>query len=145
MVDIELSPSPPNYSKDSWKLLPSFVSINWPSLVTEWFIVQKIYSKMHPDSCTNIHHDVTDLVNLGLVENTKMWISWERNMTFLRNKKILNLCLRWHILRSYCFVAEVTFKNLLKFIRPNKLSWHSTVSNFGKRVWKIHNFYHSAN
>ena len=32
------------------------------------------------------------------------------NITFLQNKKILNLGLRWHILRSYHFVAEVTFK-----------------------------------
>ena len=29
---------------------------------------------------------------------------------FLLNKKILNLHLRWHILRSYCFLAEVTVK-----------------------------------
>ena len=26
-------------------------------------------------------------------------------------KKNLNLCLRWHILKSYRFVAEVTFKH----------------------------------
>ena len=26
---------------------------------------------MHPVSCTNTHHDVTDLVNHGIVENTK--------------------------------------------------------------------------
>ena len=25
-------------------------------------------------------------------------------------KKIFNLCLRWHTLRSYCFVADATFK-----------------------------------
>ena len=32
-------------------------------------------------------------------------------------KKILNLCLRWHILRSYQFVAEVTFKlNSIRFL-----------------------------
>ena len=36
-------------------------------------------------------------------------MSRERNTTFLSNKKILTLCLRWHILRSYCFLAEVTF------------------------------------
>ena len=29
---------------------------------------------------------------------------------FYETKKILNLYLRWHILRSYRFVAEVTFK-----------------------------------
>ena len=32
-------------------------------------------------------------------------------MIFLWNKKILNLCFIWHILRSYRFVAEVTFKD----------------------------------
>ena len=30
-----------------------------------------IYSKMHPVSCTNIHHDVKDLVNHKMVKNTK--------------------------------------------------------------------------
>ena len=30
---LEHSPSPPNFSKDSWKLLPLLVSIIWPSLV----------------------------------------------------------------------------------------------------------------
>ena len=59
---------------------------------------------MHLVSCTNTHRDVTDLVNHGMVKNTKPWISWERN------KKILNLCFRWHILRSYRFLVEVTFK-----------------------------------
>ena len=67
---------------------------------------------MHPIPCTNIHHDFTDLVNHGMVQNTKTLISQKRNIAFLWNIKILNLCLRWHILRSYCFVAEVTFKTL---------------------------------
>ena len=44
-----------------------------------------------------------------MVEKTKTWISWEQNLTFLQNEKILNLYLRWHISRSYHFVAEVTF------------------------------------
>ena len=64
---------------------------------------------MHHVSCTNTYHDVTDLLNHGMVKNTKTWIYLERNITFLQNRKILNLCLRWHILRSYPFVAEVTF------------------------------------
>ena len=64
---------------------------------------------MHPVSCTNTHHDVTDLVNHGMVKNTKTWISWERNITFLWNKKILNLFLLWHILIGYCFAVKVTF------------------------------------
>ena len=105
---LESSPSLPNCSKD-WKLLYLLVSINWPSLVTSWFVVQKIYSKMHLVSCTNTHCDVTDLVNHGMVKNTKAWVSWEWKIIFLWNKKILNLCFRWHTLRSYHFVAEVTF------------------------------------
>ena len=86
------------------------ISISWPSLATSWVVVQKICSKMYLVSCFNIHRDVTDSVNHGMVKNTKTWISWERNIIFLRNKKDLNTCLSWHILRSYRFVAEVTFK-----------------------------------
>ena len=73
-------------------------------------MVQKIYSKIHPVSCTNTDHDVTDLVNHGIVKNTITWISWKLKLFFLRNKKILNLCLRWHIFRCYRFLAEETFK-----------------------------------
>ena len=39
-------------------------------------------------------------------------------------KKILNLCLRWHILRIYHFVAEVTFK------RKKKLREENVARNF---------------
>ena len=60
---------------------------------------------MHPVSFLNINHDVTDLVNHGVVKNAKTWMSWELNISFLRNKKIINLCL-------ISFVAEVTFKAL---------------------------------
>ena len=60
--------------------------------------------------CTLFHRDVTDLVNNGMVKDTKPWIFWERDITFLRHKKVLNLCLRWHILKVYYFVVEVTFK-----------------------------------
>ena len=75
--DLEHNPSPPNCSKDSWKL---FITTNWLSLMTQWVVV-------HPVSCTNTHHDVTDLVNHGMVKNTKTWLFWERNKTFPRNKK----------------------------------------------------------
>ena len=30
---------------------------------------------MHPVSCSNTHHDVTDLVNHGMIKNTKTGIS----------------------------------------------------------------------
>ena len=45
-------------------------------------------------SVSYTHYDVTDLVNHGMVKNTKTLISSERSISFLQNKKILNLCLR---------------------------------------------------
>ena len=44
---------------------------------------------MHLVSCTNTHHDVTDFVDLGMVKNTKTWISWKQKITFPQNKKVL--------------------------------------------------------
>ena len=94
--DKKLSLTPSNCPKDSW--------------------LNELWFKRYIKKCTfshvliNTHHDVTDLVNNGMVKNAKTWLSGEQNITFLWNKKILNLYLSWHILRSYCFVAEVTFK-----------------------------------
>ena len=65
--------------------------INWASLVTSWFVVQKLYSKMHLHSCTKTHCDITDLVYRGMVKNKKIWISWEQNILFLWNKKMCAL------------------------------------------------------
>ena len=45
---------------------------------------------MHPVSCTNTHQDITELVNPGIVKNTKTWTSGEREIPFLQNKKILD-------------------------------------------------------
>ena len=45
-----------------------------------------------------------------MVKNGKSGISWKQNITFPRNKKILNLCCRLHSLRIYCFVAKVAFR-----------------------------------
>ena len=95
--------------------MPFLVSIGWPSFVTQWVVAKKIYSKMHPVSCTNIYHDVTDLVNHEMVKNTKSWISWERNITFLQNKKILNLCIILHSLRSYHFCSRSNLLNMPDF------------------------------
>ena len=51
-------------------------------------------------------------------------MSWERHIIFLWNKQILNLCLKWHILRSYHFVEEVNFKFSL---------WNRTLRNAGSQ------------
>ena len=45
--------------------------------------------KMDPVSFTNAHHDVTDLVNHGIVKHVRTGTSWEQNVTFLWNKKFL--------------------------------------------------------
>ena len=89
--------------------------------------VQKIYSKMH--HVLILGHDITDLVNPGMLKNTITWIHRERNMNFLWNKKILNLCFRWHILRSYCFAAEATFKAFSCAIRRRLILSLSTKKN----------------
>ena len=62
--DLEVSPTPPNCSKDSWKSLPLFITINWPSLFS---CGSKDILKMHPVSSTNTHYGITDLVNQGMV------------------------------------------------------------------------------
>ena len=107
---LELSPSPRNGLKYFRKILSLFTSINCHVWWVNELWLKEIDSKLHPVACTNTHHDVKDLVNHKMVKNTKTWISRERNITFLWNKKIINLCHRLHILRSYHFAAEVTFK-----------------------------------
>ena len=97
--------------------------------------VQNIYAKMHLVSCTNTHHDfIIDLVNHGTFENTKTWISWEWYITFLWNRKILKLCLRWHILRNHHFLAEVTFTNWMQ-------KTLDTIIVVKQKILKIDNFY----
>ena len=40
---------------------------------------------MHPVSCTNSHHDVTDLVNHGMVKNKER--EYLENRTYFSTKK----------------------------------------------------------
>ena len=40
--------------------------------MTQWVVVQKIYSDMNPVSCANTHHDVTDLINHRMVKIQKL-------------------------------------------------------------------------
>ena len=66
------------------------MSINWSSLVT--VVVQKTYSKMHPVLSTNTDHDVADLVNHGMLKNTKTWIYLRKEHNFSTKKKFLLTC-----------------------------------------------------
>ena len=58
-----------------------------------------------------------------MVRNARTWISWKPKITFLWNKEILNLCLRWYIFRNYPFVVEVTFNSLFKKIKMLSLAY----------------------
>ena len=51
--------------------------------MTQWVVVQKIYSKIHPVMCTNTNHDAADSVDHRMAKGTKGGISWEWNITFL--------------------------------------------------------------
>ena len=72
-----------------------------------------MYLKMLRVSCTNTRHDVSDLVNHGIVKMKNMKIL---RIIFQRDKKKnFNLRFKLGILRSYHFVAEITF-NLIFLI-----------------------------
>ena len=49
----------------------------------------KFWFQRYIQKCTLSHYDLTASVNHGIVKNTKTWISWERNTTFLRSKRFL--------------------------------------------------------
>ena len=97
----------------------------------------KKYLKIHLAPCTNTHQNITGFVNHGVFKTTKTWIFWEQNITFLQNKKVLNLCLRWHILRNYCFLVEVIFNNSVNYSINN-----SSLSSFNYYPITYHD-YHS--
>ena len=94
---------------------------------------------MHTVTCSNTHHDVTDLVNIEMVKNAKTWLSWERNITFLQNKKIISLSLWWRIVRNYNFVVEVTFKirNYIneEVLRSIYFSIFDSHLNYANLIW----------
>ena len=89
---------------------------------------------MYLVSCTNTHCDIIGSVNHGIVKTTKTWISREQNIIFLQNKKILNLYLRWHVLRSHCFVAEIIFKQTCRLLAAGLFKHWMTLKK-PRRTW----------
>ena len=85
--DLELSPNLPDCSKDSRKVFALVYIYNWSSLVFSLW-----------------HYRYKNLNILRTVHN------------FSTKKKIFNLYLRWHILKNYRFVAEVTLKKWMQKI-----------------------------
>ena len=100
-------------------------------------MVQKIYSKMHPVSCTNTHHDVTDLLNCEITKTTKTWISWEWNITFLRNEKQRNYCVSLLRKTKKYYYSSSNVKDIVdnkQFLRPvkplfsDKTKWNEKIT-----------------
>ena len=54
-------------------------------------------------------------VNHGIVRNLKNLNISRTEHNFPIKQKVFNLCLGWHILRSYCFVSEETIKSPKSF------------------------------
>ena len=71
------------------------VKIHKSVIVTFWFAIQKIYSKVYSIWCAKIHHDVT---SLKLMEWFKIWTT--------KYLKFLKLCLNDYILRNYHFFKQ---------------------------------------
>ena len=79
---LELSPSLSNHKwfQENFDHASIYQSTKFGGLMS---CGSKDIFKMHPISCTNTYHDVTDLVNHEMTGNTKTWISRERTITFL--------------------------------------------------------------
>ena len=113
-----------NHTKHFLTVLYMAITVRWPSFMTIWYLIQKIYSKMLSTSCVNSHHDVRALEVNGIDQNIKNQISHEQIMTLPWNKK-LDLCLTDHIFGSYHFFVEV-ISNKFKNARWNKKNSNCT-------------------
>ena len=114
-------------------MLPMTISISLPSLMTKWLSIQKIYSKLPFALILQWRH------HNGIVRNIKKWISQERNMTFLWNKKN-ELCFKYKI-SSYLFLEEVAFKKMRnhtkKILKIHRRDYQRKHTNIYTKVNKI--------
>ena len=114
-------------------MLPMTISISLPSLMTKWLSIQKIYSKLSFALILQWRH------HNGIVRNIKKWISQERNMTFLWNKKN-ELCFKYKI-SSYLFLEEVAFKKMRnhtkKILKIHRRDYQRKHTNIYTKVNKI--------
>ena len=68
-MELRLSPSPQTVRKIPENYCPCiYLSIGQVQWVNEMWFKRYIQKGI---SCTNTHHDVTDLINYGMVKNTK--------------------------------------------------------------------------
>ena len=67
--------------KRAWNLAPvlqivqniskNYCPCLYLSIDQVWWVNELWFKRLHTVSCTNTHHDITDLVNHGMVKNTK--------------------------------------------------------------------------
>ena len=100
-------------SSKSFKRLLKLISLLYLSTGQVWWL-NELWFKRYIQKCTLSHVLILIMTSKiwlshGMVKNTKTWISWELNTTFLKSKKIFNLCLRLNILGS---LFEIQFHSL---------------------------------
>ena len=92
------------------KIIPMTTSDTWPGIMTKWFTIQKINSKMCSAKTTS--QDVTALIVIWKFEFRKSRI-WKR--------KTLQLCPKGYIFKSYYCLAELAFKWVNNLLACRKL------------------------
>ena len=101
--DLEPNPSPPNFSK-----------VSWP--IDQVWRLNELWFKRYSQKCT-LSHVLILIVTLQILQilgllKIKIFDYLENGIQlFYEIKKFLNYA--WHILKSYCFVGEVTFNTLM--------------------------------
>ena len=87
-----------------------FISLAYIYLLLKFCGLMSCGSKDIFKNAPYYHHVLyaTDLINMGWLKIQNIEYLENRTELFYKTKKIINLWLRWHILKSYCFVAEVT-------------------------------------
>ena len=111
--------------KRIWNVVPVFQIVQkipkncnpyfYLSIGLEWWLKElwfKRYSKMHPVLCTNTHHDVTDLVNQGVVNILRLY-----KLNILRTEH--NFSTKW---KMYYPVPQMTDFEKLSFCRGGNLN-----------------------
>ena len=70
------------------KMIVSFAT---PPKTPSWNWCPQIFSGSDTETCTvscsNAHHDVSDLVNYWVVKNAKSWLSWTEDDFYMKQKQ----------------------------------------------------------
>ena len=116
----------------SYKLCPKGISISGPLFMNKWFRIKETYVNLYSPSWANTRYGVINFGIDGMVSNIKKWLAQEWNTSFPWNLKIVKLCLKNYIFRSYHFSNHCSHQNTTKSIKkqiPFVLTFRKTLSN----------------